>query len=229
MTCAGTPVCCSTRASSWRCSARNWRPPSIRAWLMNIGRYSCHGLTRSAGRDIALMMAGLICAWARPACSTAGSSRCAAAASAMKRSRCCSRLRCAQSSTGGNAWADSGAASAGVVEVAGTGATARVTGAGACWSPVAQATRDSDARQARARNFMSSRLAAAGANRTPQTRRPVPPENNELPVASPIPSGRNRQLTVDSSAGQRLPTPPASTIGRAPGAASDPYLNCAFT
>jgi len=50
---AGTPVRACTFSSAWRFWARNARPPSIRAWVMNIGRYSCHGLVRSAGRDIA--------------------------------------------------------------------------------------------------------------------------------------------------------------------------------
>ena len=51
---AGTPVRACTRSSASRFCAMNARPPSIRAWVMNIGRYSCQGLTRSAGRDIAV-------------------------------------------------------------------------------------------------------------------------------------------------------------------------------
>ncbi len=35
----------------------------ILALLMNIGRYSFHGLTRSAGRDMAAMIGWRTCAW----------------------------------------------------------------------------------------------------------------------------------------------------------------------
>jgi len=38
ITSAGTPYFASARASSSRCSARNARPPSMRDWVMKIGR-----------------------------------------------------------------------------------------------------------------------------------------------------------------------------------------------
>ncbi len=108
---AGTPVRACTRISSSRCVARNARPPSIRAWLMNIGRYSFHGLTCSAGRDIAATIASLNCAFASVASICSGSRPYLDAVSRTKLARATSNGTGVRSS--GGAATASGAAPAG--------------------------------------------------------------------------------------------------------------------
>ncbi len=126
---AGTPVRACTASSDWRCSVRKARPPSIRAWVMNIGRYSCHGLTRSAGRDIAVTTLSRKFALASVASISAAGMSKRAEVSRTKLARAVSNGTGVRSTAGAAAF--SGTASAGVAGaglVAGGGATLASSG-----------------------------------------------------------------------------------------------------
>ncbi|MNZ51180.1 hypothetical protein D3C78_689880 [compost metagenome] len=88
ITCAGTPYSRSARASvsAWR--FQNSTPWAMRASVMKIGRYSFHGLTRSAGREIASRIGCLRSAPANISRSEASAKPCSRVISAMKASTC---------------------------------------------------------------------------------------------------------------------------------------------
>src|SRR6267154_4497453 len=57
-----TPLRTLARSSAWRCAIQKSVPSRMRLSLVKIGRYSNHCLAFSAGRSIASMMAGWLCA-----------------------------------------------------------------------------------------------------------------------------------------------------------------------
>ncbi len=86
ITWAGTPYSRSARARVSACCFQNATPWAMRASVMKIGRYSFHGLTRSAGREMASRIACLRSTVANIARSGASAKPCSRLISATKAS-----------------------------------------------------------------------------------------------------------------------------------------------